>query len=202
LLLLSHYQQNKVFMEMLTIYFSLFIQLKWENRFRGDQGKTCKVTVDGTDFRIQEPTPFSNEWYSHKFKGPGWRYEVAVCIQTGDIVWINGPFKAGKWPDLKIFRRTLKQQLAPGEMVEADNGYRGEPYHARTADGFVSRADNRAKQSTIARHETVNRRLKQWGCLKQVWRHDRRLHKTGFAAVAVITQLAFENGEPPFQCRY
>jgi hypothetical protein len=160
------------------------------------------VTVDGTDFRIQEPTPFSTEWYSHKFKGPGWRYEVAVCIQTGDIVWINGPFKAGKWPDLKIFRRNLKQQLAPGEMVEADNGYRGEPNHARTADGFVSPADDRAKQGARARHETVNRRLKQWGCLKNVWRHERPLHKKVFAAVAVITQLAFENGEPPYQVRY
>ncbi len=74
-----------------------------------------------------------------------------MCIQTRDIVWINGPFKAGKWPDLKIFRRNLKQQLLPGEMVEADNGYQGEPYHARTADKFVFRADDRAKQSVRAR---------------------------------------------------
>ncbi len=58
-------------------------------------------------------------------------------------------------------------------MVEANKGYRGEPYYARTVDGFVSRADDRAKQSVRARHETVNRRLKQWSCLKQVWGHDR-----------------------------
>ena len=177
-------------------------QIRWENRFRGDRGKTCKVTVDGTDFRIEEPTPFSTAWYSHKFNGPGLRYEVAVCIQTGDIVWINGPFKPGRWSDLSIFWRNLKQRLAPGEMVEADNGYRGEPNHARTADGFVSRADDRAKWTARNRHETVNRRLKQFGCLKQVWRHDRRRHNTVFAAVAVVTQLAFENGEPPFQVRY
>jgi hypothetical protein len=176
--------------------------VRWENRFRRDRGKTCKVTVDGTDFQIQEPTPFSREWWSRKFNGPGLRYEVAICIQTGDIVWINGPFKPGPWTDLLIFRRNLKQRLAPGEMVEADNGYRGEPNHARTADGFVSQADDRAKWTARNRHETVNRRLKQWGCLKQVWRHNRRLHKTVFAAVVVITQLAFENGEPPFQVRY
>jgi hypothetical protein len=157
--------------------------------------------VDGTDFRIQEPTPFNKEWYSHKFKGPGLRYEVAICIQTGDIVWINGPFKPGKWTDLKIFRRNLKHHLAPQEMVEADKGYRGEEA-VRTSDDVVSRADHKAKYRARARHETVNRRFKQWGCLKQVFRHDRCKHKDVFVAVAVITQLAFDNGEGPFQCRY
>jgi hypothetical protein len=120
-------------------------------------------------------------------------------MQTGDIVWIDGAFKPGRWSDLMTFRRNLKQPLAPGEMVEADNGCRGEPNHARTADGFVPLVDDRTKWHARSRHETVNRRLKQWGCLKQVWRHDCQLHKTVFAAVAVITQLAFENGEPPFQ---
>jgi hypothetical protein len=86
--------------------------------------KTCKVTVDGTNCQIQEPWPFKevNEkwWYSHEFKGPGLRYEVAICIQTGDMVWINGPFMCGNPPDLKIFPWNLKHRLAPGEMVEAD----------------------------------------------------------------------------------
>ena len=84
------------------------------------------MTVDGTDFRIQQPHPFNKKWYSHKFKGPGLRYEVAVCIQTGDVVWINGPFPCGKWPDLKIFQLRLKHMLGPEEKVEADDGYRGE----------------------------------------------------------------------------
>jgi hypothetical protein len=73
------------------------------------------VTVDGTDLQIYEPTPFSKKWYSHKFRAAGLRYEVAVCIQTGDIVWFHGPFPCGEWPDLKIFRDGLKKVLAPGE---------------------------------------------------------------------------------------
>jgi hypothetical protein len=86
-------------------------------------------------------------------------------------------------------------------MVEADISYRGED-KVRTSDDVVSRADDEAKKRASARHETVNGRLKQWGCLKQVFRHDRHKHKHVFAAVAVITQLAFDNGERPFQCRY
>jgi len=40
-------------------------------------------SVDGTDCQIQEPLLFNAKWYSHKFKGPGLRYEVGVCISTG-----------------------------------------------------------------------------------------------------------------------
>jgi hypothetical protein len=127
--------------------------------------------------------------------------EVAVCIQTGSIVWIHGGFACGKWPDIKIFRRGLKNQLSLGEMVEADRGYCGEP-RVRMPDDYVSSVDKRAKARSRARHETVNKRLKQWGCLKQTFRHARRDHKVCFAAVAVCTQLCFEHGESPFHCYY
>ena len=90
------------------------------------------VTVDRTDFRIQEPRPFSPQWYSHKFKSPGVHYEVAVSINGGDIVHINGPFPCGSNPDISIFRDCLIHKLEPGEMVEADRGYRGEPTKIRT----------------------------------------------------------------------
>jgi DDE superfamily endonuclease len=177
-------------------------QIKWENRLLGSGYKTCLVTVDGTDCPIYEPRPFSKAWYSHKLKGPGLRYEVAVCIQTGDIVWFSGGFPCGRWPDLKIFRRALKQMLNVGEMVEADKGYRGEPSCVRTPTDWVSYVDRKAKSRARSRHETVNRRLKQWGCLRQTFRHDRRVHKVCFAAVAVCTQLCFDRGEGPFHCFY
>ena len=83
----------------------------------------CLVTVDGTDFCINEPKPFWPGWKSFKFNGPGVCYEVALCICTGDIVWINGPFPCGQWPDLKIVRHALMGVLLDGEKAEADMGY-------------------------------------------------------------------------------
>ena len=160
------------------------------------------MTVDGVDFPIEEPIPFDRQWYSHKFHGAGLRYEMAVCIQTGDIVWVNGPFKCGKWPDVKIYKRWLMTRLGDDEMVEADNGYRGQNIKVRLPDHFVSHADGRAKIRAAYRHETINRRLKQWGCMKQRWRHAREKHKIAFGAVVVCTQTAFNCGERPFQCRY
>ena len=86
----------------------------------------CKISVDGTDFHIYEPTPFNRKWYSHKFKGPGVRYEIRRCIQTGDIVWVNGPFPCGAYPDRKIATQEgLEDGLDDCERYVCDGGIYG-----------------------------------------------------------------------------
>ena len=52
------------------------------------------------------------------------------------------------------------------------------------------------------RHETINRRFKQWGILKQVYRSHATTHGSAFRVCAIVTQLAIENGEPLFQVDY
>ena len=166
-------------------------------------GSSCLLSVDGTDFKIQEQTPFWSGWRSHKFNGPGLRYEVAVCIQTGFIVWANGPFAAGAFPDITIFRSKLKKLLFPWERVEADLGYRGDKSvhgpddHAPTFGQYI------AKDKVRDRHETINKLFKEFNCLKQIFRHDISNHGTVFNAVAVITQLSIEMGERgPYKVSY
>ena len=57
-------------------------------------------------------------------------YEVGIAIQSGDIVWINGPFPAGRYNEIVIFRNKLKDKLEfCKEKVEADDGYRGEGFY-------------------------------------------------------------------------
>ena len=156
------------------------------------------TTVDGTDFRIQEPTPFSPQWYSHKYKGPGLRYEVAISINGGDIVHTNGPFPCGSFPDITIFRQCLIHKLERGEMVEGDRGYRGEPTKIRLPVDYWT--DHQRKQKSRARacQETVNRRFKQFGALQQVYRHDLSTHRIVFECVVAITQLGIDLGEKLF----
>ena len=91
---------TKILLTSLTI---VFLQIKWENRFHGYRGRSCLVMVDGTDFWICELKPFAKGFYSHKFAKAELHYEVGVCIQTGLIVWINGPFAVGKSNDITIF---------------------------------------------------------------------------------------------------
>jgi len=163
-------------------------------------GNWSLVTVDGTDCPIQEPHPFSTQWYSHKFKGPGLRYELAVCILTGYIVWYFGPFPAGK-SDLQIYRIRLKTILGPNEKVVADKGYRGD-YTVDTPFDAKSDVHKKMMNTARARHETINARLKKWGVLKQEFRHHRSKHGQCFEAVAAVTQLEIQNGCPPFQVDY
>ena len=122
-------------------------QIRWENQLRGDCGKTCQICVDGTDFKTYNTKPFDKSQYSQKFNGPAERYEVATCIQTGDIVHINGPFKPGSFADLSIFCLKLKQLLLDaGEKAEANSGYCGEPETVFHAGIYFSKSEKNQKQ--------------------------------------------------------
>lgn len=176
-------------------------KIVWEDRYEKDNGSKCLVSVDGTDFQIREPSPFNRKWFSHKMNGPGLRYEVAVCIQTGIPVWTNGPYPCGTWPDLKIARHALVDALDPGERYIADGGYRDGNKHSVTPTGRNNFSD-RQKAVVRARHETYNKRLKDWGALKQQYRHKLELHTIVFRSIANILQVGIRNGEPLFQLEY
>lgn len=161
----------------------------------------CLVTVDGTDFRIAEN---GRTFYSHKFKKSGLRYEVAISIISGDIVWINGPFECGKWPDIKIMRASLCSELQPGERVEADDGYIGEaPAKVKCPRSFTNKQSTEKMQARARnRQETVNARFKTWQILRQIFRHNIIKHGEVFATIAIITQLSIDHGEKLFQVIY
>ena len=172
-----------------------------------DIGNQCLVSVDGTDFKIYQWKPFWKGWFSHKFKGPGLRYEVGLCIRTGWIVWIHGPFPCGKWPDLKIFRKSLIKMLGSGEKVQADKGYVGEPKCIVVpVDADDDDEDRKVAQDVgkevRTRHETVNKRFKQFQILHRVFRHSLEYHQPAFGACAVVTQLSLERGEPLYAVNY
>lgn len=130
------------------------------------------------------------------------KYEVAICILTGEIVWIMGPFPCGDWHDVNVFRFALKQMLDEGERVEADDGYVGEdPLTARVPGSMAHYHDDRmllVRAFVHRRHETVNKRLKQFKCLATVFCHPIALHAQCFQACAVLTQLAIQHGNPLF----
>jgi len=98
------------------------------------------MSIDCVDFSIPNYGP---AYSSHKFRGKsGLRYELGICIQTGDCVWINGPYRCGKNPDITIFRDSLLSHLEEGERVEADDGYIGEANrHIKCPKSFTNPAE-------------------------------------------------------------
>ena len=174
----------------------------WKNRKKGDIFNDCLVSVDGTDFLI---VFLGCKFHSFKYKfGSGLRYEVATSILGGDLVWINGPYEPGIWNDISVFRNALLSELDEGERVEADDGYVGEsPEYVKCPRSIGNHEITESMAAIVRRrHETINKRFKQWGILKQAYRGDITEHGLAFRVVAVVTQLAIENGEPLFSVDY
>jgi len=151
----------------------------------------CYSSIDCTDVRIREPQPFDPKWYSHKFHGPGLRYELAVSI-AGDIVWINGPYPAGSSPDLSIYTETLRHKLVRNEVVVGDATYRD--VTCVYDDGMNLETLRKIR----ARQESVFGRMKIFNVLCHRYRHPLPKHNIIFFAIGNLTQIAISNGEKLF----
>ncbi len=81
-------------------------QIDFKSRLIDNELNDCLKTIDGTDFRIQQKrvAKKGNAFGSHKYAGKSaLRYELGIDILKGNLVWVEGPYPAGAWPDIKIF---------------------------------------------------------------------------------------------------
>ena len=123
------------------------------------------------------------------------RYEIAITVRSGRIAWANGPFPSGTNNDLRIFRSGLKGLLRENEFVITDGGYLDTKCIAPPGSG------NRYHHHyglIRARHETLNKRMKQFSVLQNRFRHDVTLHVYCFYAVLNIASVQLED-EPLFE---
>lgn len=145
------------------------MQINFENRFVGAPNNArAYVSLDATDCPVEEPTnpdeAFLPRYFSHKLHGAGLRYEIGLNIRTCDLVWVFGGFLVcGSLTDLGLARELYVNQVEPGEMTLADDGYNDINY-------FIYPAAyphlGRELKAIAQRHETVNNLLKRWAVLK------------------------------------
>ena len=147
-----------------------------------------------------EPIPFNKKWYSHKFHGPGVRYEVGVGVYNGYVVWVNGPFPAGEWTDAMIVRDSFLGHLCADEVFIADGGYKGVEYCIMP--GGWGHVINKQISKIRARHETVNRKFKEYKVIGDRSRHTQVQHGVYFRAVANLVQIPLETTEGNWDMRY
>ncbi|KAF0707704.1 hypothetical protein AaE_013498 [Aphanomyces astaci] len=163
---------EKTFRKWVWLWVDLLANLRvivWDRRFELSRPHNrAFVSLDGTDFRIWEPVPYDRKWYSHKFHGAGLRYEVGVCMRTGNIVWVNGGVPCGEWPDLRLARDSYVHCVRQGEITYADKGYRDANYFYFN---HAAMANPQQHKDIMCRHETMNKRLKQFKILGGVFRH-------------------------------
>jgi hypothetical protein len=140
---------------------------------------------------------FPAKWLaSHKYS-----FKSALCCKIGvsimgDLVWIQGPYPAGRFNHMAIFNKVLRH-------FQADNGYVGAADKIKCPANPCNPVENEEMQSHARyRHETINGHFKTWGILQQTYRHDIRRHGEVFWAIAIMTQLAISNGSPLFSVEY
>ena len=118
-----------MFHQLLTCCYRFF----FENRKKEDTGNDCLLST-----------------YSKKSKKSALRYEVGLCIKTGDICWVNGGYPPGKKNDDMLYQDTIVDELEEGERVETDMGYRASAPKYATCPGTIwTEAENKEMQSRV-----------------------------------------------------
>ena len=103
-----------------------------------------------------------------------------------------------------VFKMGMRHYLEENERVEADSGYKHmDPEFCKTPHSKSCSKENKKLMSQIrARHETANKRFKQFAILSRIYRHNIAHHGAVFRSIAVLTQMALEGGESLFQVEY
>ena len=119
------------------------------------------LIVDGVSFKIYEPSPFSEYWYSHQLKRAGLTYEIGLNVHTADICWVYGGYLTGV-NAITMAKRGVLSVLPIGEMIISDKGYKGEPNMIITPIEEYSNNFKYQHELIMARHEGVNKRVNDW----------------------------------------
>ena len=64
--------------------------------------------MNGKNCLIRETKQFNKKWLSLKLNAAGLRHEFGVLSDTGDIIWVYGPYPSRYNLVLTIFREGMK----------------------------------------------------------------------------------------------
>ena len=183
------------------IQFLKFLKIAWPDDFGGND--EWIMTVDGTHVWIAEPRHpvFSqdSDYYSHKFNKAGINYELGISLTSNNLIWMNGPFKAGKNDKIIFTEGGLKERLLHlHKKAIGDGGYAGHHEAVSTPNSHDSRQVKLFKSRALKRHEDFNGMTKNFQILRERFRHSVKKVARAFESVAVICQYKIEREEPLF----
>ena len=168
------YARQKIWDVMKKIQYLKHKKITWPRDFGGDN--IWVISVDGTHVWLFEPShpEFSqdSEYFSHKFNKAGINYKLGISLATGNLVWMNGPWKAGK-SDLQIFigGGLRNKLLAVGKKAIGDGIYRGYQDVVSYPNSQDSRPVAKFKSRALKRHKTFNGMTKCFQILRQAFCH-------------------------------
>jgi len=123
------------------------------------------MTVDGVHCATNEPGhlifSMDKKYFSHKKKRVGLCYKLGIALYESKLIWLNGPFPAGRNDNGNFKHGGLKQKLKSiRRRALADKIYNGHPDEVSTFNAFDDAAVKKFKSRAQMRHEKFNGMLK------------------------------------------
>ena len=81
-------------------------------------------------------------------------------------------------------------------MIIVDKGYKGVPTQIITPIEEENSNFNRQHKLIMARHEHINKRVKDFKSMSDTWRYGWEAHIPTFYAVISLTQIKLKKSEP------
>ena len=152
------------------------------------------MILDGTECPVRRPiyNSVQQQFYSGKKKKHTIKYEIAVQIDTGKIVWVAGGV-SGNVHDLTLTRTCgILNHLLPGEHIMADLGYIGElqiitPIKMPRNEQEIAWNSHISSIRILVENSLC--RIKNFNCLTIPWRHERDLHPMVFTIICNLVNL-------------
>lgn len=167
------------------------------------------LSVDGTHARTNEPRDDemrrNPKNFSFKNNFAGLNYQIALHIFKDKIAYVNTGDPASVH-DMTAMRDEFIGLLPDGARVVADAGYTGKTEAEKrlfaVANPFDTDVTKTFKKRAKSRQETINKRIKDYKCMKETWSDGIGRHRIAFTACLVLVQYAIEDtsstGEPIF----
>ena len=173
-------------------------KINWENRFKNWDYKNPSCVVDTTHTPVlAEKAVSPQQFWFFKHKCYALKYQI-VCSLRDSLILLPSHGYPGSIHDFRIANISgldskLEQQ---GEVCIGDKAYKGSyqfitPHKVSQNQPLNEQQKQENKLLEKKRHivENMNKRLKDWKVIDDVWRHKIEKHPKIFNVVAMITNL-------------
>jgi hypothetical protein len=107
--------------------------------------------------------------------------------------------RCGEYNDLELARLAYVHKVDFNELTVADSGYKDSTFFINSPSRNVYDPNNTSQKimkKIMARHESVNERIKNYAVMTEVFHRPVTEHCKVFKCCINLVQLAIENGEP------
>ena len=134
-------------------------------------------------------------WCTHKFNRHGIRHETGLSFCTSHIAWECRGIRTGEFPDIMLALSCVTNLLVDGEFVLADNGYNDPCVFVNDVKNNPAPRNVMIRQY-LARHESVNKRIRDFNILRNKFTGNLKFHPRIFHACVNLVQIQIEHGMP------